>query len=351
MTVTNNGLSVLFRCDGDRTIGFGHVMRCLALAQEWHHRGMNVCFLSASLHEFLRECLRASGIPWETVPVTPGSQDDRRRTAAVMDRTGSSCVVVDGYEFGVSYQRALHDRFFVVMLDDVAGKRYSADILVNPNLYADEELYDGRLDGNPRRLLGSRYVLLRDGFLDEETDPLSFRDGKNRFLLVPGGSKQEDVVMSWLEGVERFGPGKARFHVVVPDADGTCDSLRSRCRHLGVQLHGSQASPPGLYRTMDGVFCGAGSTAWELCFLGVPQVSMILADNQVPIARCLEDQGAGISLGRPREWDPDDVAGVLEDVLMDPVVRDRMSRAGQKLVDGQGRRRVADAVEEGLLEP
>lgn len=350
MTVVDDGPSVLFRCDGDRTLGFGHVIRCLALAQECQHHGVRVCFLSASLHGFLRECLSASGVPWKTVSVNPGSEEDRRRTTAMMDRTESSCVVVDGYELRVDYQRALHDRFFVVVLDDMAQRRYCADILVNQNLHARDELYDGRLEGNPRCLLGPRYILLRDGFLDPEPDAFASGQGKNRFLLVPGGSRQPEVVMSWLEGVERFGPRRADFHVMVPEVDDAAAPLRSRCHDLGVQLHESQVSTPGLYRTMDGVFCGAGSTVWELCFLGVPQVSMILADNQAPIARGLEDRGAGVCLGRTPDWDADDVAAVLEDVLMDPSVRDRIGRAGRKLVDGQGRRRVVDAVEEGLNE-
>ena len=61
-------MNIVFRADASINIGFGHVMRCLALADKLSEVGASVCFIcresSGNLIDYLRQKeIRVIGIP------------------------------------------------------------------------------------------------------------------------------------------------------------------------------------------------------------------------------------------------------------------------------------------------
>lgn len=54
--------SLLLRADGSTAIGTGHLMRCLALAQEFADAGARVALASAEIPDRLRERFRDEGV-------------------------------------------------------------------------------------------------------------------------------------------------------------------------------------------------------------------------------------------------------------------------------------------------
>ncbi len=97
----------------------------------------------------------------------------------------------------------------------------------------------------------------------------------------------------------------------------------------------------------DVVVSGAGSTCWEILFMGLPSVVLTLAENQRQIADCLVEQGVAVSLGWYRDVSVEAVAEAIEGLLDDPARRWAMSDAGRVLVDGRGAERL---LSEGLQE-
>jgi len=86
----------------------------------------------------------------------------------------------------------------------------------------------------------------------------------------------------------------------------------------------------------------AGSTCWELMYLGVPLACLVLADNQAGIAFGLDQAGAALSLGRAEGISAKEIAARVGPLLRDPAQRAVMARAGRGLVDGKGAQRVVD---------
>ena len=87
---------LLIRADGGASMGLGHVMRCLALAQAWQERGGQVTFLTTGSPSAFTERLQAEGMEWKAQPHLAGSQEDAAETAAVAGELAATCVVVDG---------------------------------------------------------------------------------------------------------------------------------------------------------------------------------------------------------------------------------------------------------------
>ncbi len=156
---------LVLRTDASVAIGTGHVMRCLALAQAWGDAGGRAIFAMAQATPAVEQRLRNEGFEVARVEAQVGSVADAEETASLADAQGASWVVVDGYEFGAEYQANLKGRSMKVLFIDDNGHaaHYSADLVLNQNLHANEELYRSR-ELSTRLLLGPRFALLRREF-------------------------------------------------------------------------------------------------------------------------------------------------------------------------------------------
>src|SRR5271169_5127044 len=156
---------LLFRADATVTSGTGHVMRCLALAQAWHDGGGRAVFAMADATPAVEERLQSEGFEVTRLVVRVGSVADAEETAKLAHQHNASWAVVDGYGFGAEYQANLKSRGLKVLFIDDNGHagHYSADLVLNQNVYAEEAPYRSR-GLSTKLLLGPRFAMLRREF-------------------------------------------------------------------------------------------------------------------------------------------------------------------------------------------
>ena len=81
----------------------------------------------------------------------------------------------------------------------------------------------------------------------------------------------------------------------------------------------------------------AGSTCWELEYLGIPYVTIVLAENQAAIGESVGKIGGGVNLG----W----YESVTEAAIAGAVARIQNSPPASRLsIDGLGAFRAVDAI-------
>jgi UDP-2,4-diacetamido-2,4,6-trideoxy-beta-L-altropyranose hydrolase len=305
-------------------------MRCLALAQALAERPTFV--MSAPPQAFV-----ARAEPDADVVALDAGDD-----VAQVRATGADWVVVDGYHFGSGYQRALQESGArVLVVDDYAHlDRYHADVLLNQNLGAPD--YRGRAPG-ARLLIGPRFALLRREFRDvpARTTPEVAR----RVLVTLGGSDPDGVSAQVVGALARVGqPLKVQ---VVAGAGNPHLAVLERAAAAGphpVDLVVDARDMPRRMAWADLAVTAAGSTSWELARVGTPQIAIVLADNQRPIARGLTDAGLAVSLGWHADVTDEGIADAVAALVGDAGRRDELSRRGRELVDGRGALRVLAAM-------
>ena len=79
--------------------------------------------------------------------------------------------------------------------------------------------------------------------------------------------------------------------------------------------------------------------------MGLPMVTIVLAENQVLIADALAKHGVSLNLGDNRSVDAGAIAGAVHLLLDDTERRQRMAIRAVTLVDGFGADRVAKELE------
>ena len=334
-------MSLLIRADGSTRTGTGHVMRCLALAQGWQPIGGKVLFVQAESTPALDQRLRQEGMEIARLEAVPGSIDDVKGTIAQARACAASWIVADGYEFSAAWQRQIKEAGFrLLILDDYGhAEHYFADVVLNQNVSAQVQIYVHR-EPTARLLLGTRYALLRREFL-------GFRDWRREFptvarkvLVTLGGSDPDNVTGTIVRALADLPDVEAT--VVVGGSNPNLAALAAGVgeRKTPVRSVVNATNMPELMAWADVAVAAAGTTSWELAFMGVPALLLILADNQSRVAQVLDQQGVSKNLGRGRDINPEYFAKSLETLLFDSGRREQMSRAGRALVDGQGTGRV-----------
>lgn len=342
-------ISLFVRAEADQATGIGHVMRCLALAQAWKRRGGCVHFVTGCKNPMILETILDQGFgmlsPGEARP--QGNRLEKGLASLWSSfEDDHSCVVLDGYRFGLEYQkdvRACSKRLLVI--DDYAHlPRYEADFLLNHNIQAEKLQY--RANEQCVFLLGPRYALLRQEFFDakqaRETPSVA-----GRLLVTLGGSDPEKVTFKVMAGLSGLKLPEMEIRILAGPANPCAEELKRAAAKSGLRCEIVEASKqmPQLIGWADLAITAGGSTCMELAYMGVPFLVVALAENQKQVMSGFANKGAAVALGWHADLEPSTLAREIDSLARDRSRRSSFAKLGQTLVDGAGARRVAEMLD------
>src|SRR5262245_32867901 len=283
--------TLILRTDADVSIGTGHVMRCLALAQAWSDIGGVPMFVMSAGADLFGERLRAEG--FDVVPLKAGraTTADASETASLARDAGAAWVVIDGYHFDSAYRNQVRENARIVVIDDLGQCVPRADILLNQNPYAIGHL-TAHEDRGVLSLVGPRYALLCREFLRAPLRRDITAVGTN-VLVTLGGADPPNMAAKIVDSLRDRRLEQVRATVVVGAANPHVSSLMKAIERTdgAVCLEYKTARMPELMASADVAVAGAGSTVWELALMGVPSILVMIAENQRELAAWLETQG------------------------------------------------------------
>jgi UDP-2,4-diacetamido-2,4,6-trideoxy-beta-L-altropyranose hydrolase len=330
---------LIIRADADAQIGTGHVMRCLALAQAWQDAGGRAVFLMATESPPLEARLRSEGMDVVHLPVQPGSMDDAIQTANLARQVGADRVVVDGYHFDAEYQRTIKDSGLrLLFIDDIGhAGHYSADLVLNQNIHAHEDLYPNR-EPYTRLLLGTRYVLLRREFLKWRGWKREIPEVARKVLVTMGGSDPDNVTFKVIQALQQVDMDGLEAIVVVGGSNPHYKELQSAVQDVRfpIRLESNVVDMPELMAWADVAVSAGGSVIWELAFMGVPIIGLSRAEQEEVLLQRSTQSGISVNLGVYHSVQPGWICEVLTGLAHSKEQRLAMSRAGRSLVDGFG---------------
>jgi len=320
-------------------------MRCLALAQAWQEADGQVNFVMGTEAPVLEARLNAENMPVAHVSTQLGGVDDVKQTLCLAQECGADWIVVDGYHFDANYQYSIKQagRRLLVLDDYGHAAHYFADLVLNQNLSAAEALYVDR-ESHTQLLLGVRYALLRREFWPWRGWRRETPEVARKVLVTLGGSDPDNVTVKVLQALRQIDMGKLEVTVVVGPANQYLEILRQQILGAGdhLQLVTSATNMPELMAWADVAISAGGSTCWELAFMGLPTLIIVLADNQRSVAEGLNTAGAALNLGWHTDLSPADISTALSAMLAAEATRAQMMKQSQMLIDGLGASRAGE---------
>lgn len=340
-------MNLLIRADASATIGTGHVMRCLALAQAWQDAGGHAVLAMATDAPELESRLEAEGVRVTHLEVVREGKEDALATSELAKEIGARWVAVDGYSFADDFQRGVKgEGLRLLAMDDFGHSlHYCADMVLNPDLCAEESLYESR-EEYTKLLLGPKFTLLRREFVAYAAAKRQHPEVARRVMVTMGGSDPDNVTLKAIRALQLADVPGIEAVVLVGGCNPHAEELESAVNEsrASIRLERNVKDMPGLMAWADIAVSAGGTTCAELAMMGVPSLIVTIADNQVENTRRLVEAGAVESLGWHEELSAESLRRSIGTFCHNEERRAALSQSARNLVDGRGAARVVEAM-------
>ena len=302
---------LLFRADGNATIGLGHLVRLLALAEQLRGLAPGL-FLVREPTAAVARLLADAG--WE-VQALPASQP----LAAEADWLArhllrpTDVLILDGYGFDLPYQQRLHSSGCgLVYIDDLLAWPVVADVLINhsPGILPT----DYQSTAQTIFLLGPAFSLLRLPFLAAAAAPQPVASLTSA-LVCFGGADPLRLTERTLRALLAV-PQLRRLGVLVGGAFGDGGPLQALAaqhaeRKITVHRNLGATELVALLQDYDVAVVPASTVLIEALVLGRPVITGYYADNQHALANYVHAHQQAFSVGNFTDLTDIDLASAL----------------------------------------
>lgn len=336
-------MRVVFRCDGSREIGFGHVSRCLTLAEGFQRHGVtDLRFVLRDLDRGVIARIEAAGHPCDVLPERiDESEDALITTVCTARKVGHSLLVTDSHAFSKIYYEMLRaPGMFVLSFDDYAGVAYASDLVVNHNITAAKFTYT--VAPHTRLLLGTKYFPLRRSFRDLSVKARRVRKKVESVVVALGGMPEIGTTTKILDGLHAWARACEVKVRVVLGVEAGAEAIRQVQPHLPPlgELLVNPADFPLLLWNADIAIVNGSLIAYEAASIGTPLIMTAVADNQVEAAAGFNQHRIAMTLPASRDLVPEAVTYAIVALSEDAGLRKELAKAGRSLVDGSGTERI-----------
>ncbi|MDT7041850.1 hypothetical protein [Candidatus Nitronereus thalassa] len=335
------GPTILIRCDGSSEIGFGHVTRCLALADEF--RLQHGCAVTFAMRRDALGVGLCEERGYRVVRgLTPNLPDQGVWLRDLCQAIHAEVVVLDVRDElpREVVQRLRDEGKLIVTIDDPTDRRLDADLAFYPPVPQVHRMDWNGFTGQMHS--GWEWIILRDEF----RTPSAFLPKSRPVILVTmGASDPAGLTLKALEALASLesdcrvllvlGPACRQILAITNWVEGSS---------LDVEIHFGPKTMSDLMNQADVALASFGITAYELAAMGVPTVYLCLTEDHVESARALSQEGAAMCLGLHEHVEVVDISREIIQLLDNPLKREQMAQNGKRVVDGFGAQRIASMV-------
>ncbi|MFI5220314.1 MAG: UDP-2,4-diacetamido-2,4,6-trideoxy-beta-L-altropyranose hydrolase [Bacteroidia bacterium] len=341
---------IIFRADGNRYIGVGHVIRSLALA-DMLKAEFNCIWAIQQSDEYLASLIRQSAseiISLEAIDNYTSGIDEKyiyeANQFSQKHLSGNEIVVLDGYHFKTSYQQIIKSTGCkVVAIDDLHAWHNVADLIINHAEGVRLENYSA--EPYTQFCLGLKFALLRSPFLRKTNAARKINSVKKIFVSM-GGADTNNVcgkilmILAQVKKIEAVTvlPGNGNQHInrleeIIRSTPGKNIQLKFNlaAQELSDELASCQLA-----------VCPGSGTAIEACATGIGIISGHTVSNQLSILNGLKSHHCLIDVGNLVTVNSDSIYFAIMKLINNPSEINEMILHQQKLIDGKSPERLLE---------
>lgn len=277
---------IYFRADASATIGYGHFIRTLALA-DMLKDDFDCTFFTTSPSAYQIEEM-------EKVCNYIALSEESKLENFVNLLNGDEIVVLDNYFFTTEYQRTIKAKGCnLVCVDDLHNRHFVSDAVLNPALLSTSE-YD--VEPYTKLCLGLEYALLRKPFIKQSKN---VEKVFGRWLIAFGGSDFDNMTEKFLSFLQEDSRIK-NVSVIVGDAYKYYDNLKNYSKaSIYKNLTAEEMSIK--MRQAEFAVLPSSTISIEALACGCKVANGYFVDNQMETSMMYRQEGYCVGLGDLRE--------------------------------------------------
>jgi len=316
-----------FRVDVDSIVGSGHIYRCLSLAKVLVNNKKKVIFFISNKEKFLAH---TNNFPYLELI----GKNEHEKISKIKNMNNISNILVDLPKKNSMYSRYLpHNK--TIILDDIGKKTIYSKILINFQIAKQFHRY--KINQNETKTyFGKKYIIINDNILFKKQKKINLNKNIKKILISISTVYLKSNIIKQFEKLIKN--SEYSFTILLrPGINNT--RLFSNIQNIkNTKIIISSKNPRSAYLENDLVITHAGMTTYELAYLGIPSVMIFFNNNQKILADEFEKNGYGLKIGYSKN-----ICNKLPFIirkLEDLENRTKMSKSGQKLIDGKGIKRI-----------
>lgn len=276
-------MRTLIRSDSSSTIGLGHIMRDLVLAQSFEGEVIFAC-------QNLEGNIIAS-IPYDVKILNSNDADE---LIALIKDLHVNLLVIDHYGIDAPFERKVKEATGVKILSfDDTYQAHHCDILLNHNISADKKRYKGLVPPRCELRCGILYTLIRDEFKEEKKQT---REKIYDVFVAMGGTDASNITLCILKTL----PYSLHVSVLTTSANAHLSELQNYVKDKpNIALHVNSNEVAKLLHQSRLAIVTPSVMVHEVLFMEVPFIAIKVAHNQDDMFAYLQRQEYPVL----KEWD------------------------------------------------
>lgn len=349
-------VSIFFRVDADKVIGFGHLYRCIELAKKSIEKGLQPIFILKFQTNSVLNIISSNKIKYELIDNKSdiSSLEEIVTLSTLKKKYNSQFIFLDidqklykEYpQTYINYLTQIDSYFQTIMFWDLSPILFNPKTLIIP--YVGSKTYHSKLvKTNSKNLLGEKYFVLRKEFLSYK-NTYSFKKHVSVIVVTMGGSNPCNSIEKAIESI------------ISTSFTGKCIVIVGACAKLNLsiniidKINNSAIEFNFIYNNQnfishllkaDIVFTNSGLTKYETIFLGIPTFTFSINSEHEKFMNLFEEKTKSIiHIGDMNRISISKITNELEKFIYDHKKRELFFKRGKKIIDGQGSSRVLDHV-------
>jgi UDP-2,4-diacetamido-2,4,6-trideoxy-beta-L-altropyranose hydrolase len=319
-------------------------MRCLTLGRALIARDAVCAFAATPSTQAILAAFGGSDI--QTFPLS-GDPDDAAATAQLASVFKADWVLVDHYGPTLAQEAAFRAGRRLAVLDDLADRPRAPDLLMNSGYGCAPDDYRDLTPPDALLLTGPTYAPVRPAFAAARAESLRRRreGAPPRHGLIALGLTDIDSITAQVIAIVRPILPDLILDVVVGASAPSLEGLRAAAKpDPRLRLHVDTLEMAQLMATADFAVGAGGSSTWERATLGLPTATVVLAENQRPMATAMVRDGLILMADAAAPYFADQLGGAIRRLASEPALRRSLSDGTAALCDGMGAERFAEAL-------
>jgi UDP-2,4-diacetamido-2,4,6-trideoxy-beta-L-altropyranose hydrolase len=329
---------VLFRIDGNRRLGMGHLARCIELANYFKKYGITSSFLFKE-NQLMKKIIGEKFL-FFTLPILTSNKKELMETKKIIKNEEIDCIVIDQPNHkSKEFFNQINKLCKTIVIDNIDQTSFNANMLIYP--WSDLEKFKKKLkpEFSIKLLSGSKYMML-----GKHKKNTSIKRKENRIIISMGGA---DKLQFTEKIVKLFKKSKYKFDLVLvlgsffKDSEKINKIIKNDNRFTIIENNENILTE--MEKSTIGIFT-FGLTAYESLHVGLPSIVFSHSKLNDTYGKILDSYNCVNYLGYYKNFDFKQIPLISKNLIQNNKLRKKFNEKGKKMIDGKGIDRIIQKI-------